>query len=45
MRSEAIPEASRIAKKELARRLRSADPGLAEVRHDSSGLSDFSALG
>src|SRR5215218_3679977 len=37
MRSEASTEASRKAKKELARRLRSADPGLEVVHANAAG--------
>jgi transposase len=38
MRTETSPQASRKAKKELARRLRSADPGLEVVHPDAAGI-------
>jgi hypothetical protein len=38
MRTETSAEASRIAKKELARRLRSADPGLEVVHPNAAGI-------
>lgn len=45
MRSEASAKASRIARKELARRLRSADPGLEVVHPNAAGIDVGNASG